>query len=226
MSYNHNPRGVFIIFVYKFAYKVVKMLQSIAMNFIKYREFLDIFMQDIDAIFEHQKDYIFCKEGCSHCCEYGEYPFTQLEFEYLMQGYETLDETTKLQIQENIKNIKQDDVGYYICPFLINKRCSVYTHRALVCRTFGLLNKENDGRVNGPFCGKMGLNYSNVFDKNTKELLPDIIKKNNYKNMPKVFDMNITNIEKLDLVQELNIEFGEQKALLDWLREYEFRTRK
>ena len=194
------------------------------MDFIKYKEFLDIFMQDIDAIFEHQKDYIFCKEGCSYCCEYGEYPFTRLEFEYLLQGYNSLNEPTKQIILENIENIKQDSEGYYVCPFLINKKCSVYENRALVCRTFGLLNKE-DGKVNGPFCGKIGLNYSNVFDKDTKELLPDVIKKNNYKHIPRVFDMSIENIQKLDLVNELGIVFSEQKALLEWLIEYGYKSR-
>ena len=61
--------------------------------------------QDLDAMFEHQKDYIFCKEGCSHCCENGEYPFTEIEFDYLLEGYKSLDEGTRKIVDENIKNI-------------------------------------------------------------------------------------------------------------------------
>ncbi len=185
-----------------------------------YEKFLDIFTQDIQAMFEHQKDYIYCKEGCSHCCEYGEYPFTEIEFLYLIEGYKKLTPDTKNKIKENFKSTVKDKDGYYVCPFLINKKCSVYSNRALVCRTFGLLNKESDGTVNGPFCGKLGLNYSNVYDKETKRLLMDVIEKNHYKNLPRVFNLNIDNIRTLELVKELGIEFGIQKSLYDWLEEY------
>lgn len=190
------------------------------MDLENYKNFLDILNQDLDAMFEHQKDYIFCKEGCSHCCEYGEYPFTEIEFNYLMIGYNNLDNKTKEIINNNIKNLQKDENGYYICPFLINRKCSVYANRGIVCRTFGLLNKEADGKVNGPFCGKLGLNYSNVYDKETKELLMDVIEENQYKNLPRVFSLDITNIRKLDLVKELGIEFGVQKPLDEWLKEY------
>ena len=190
------------------------------MEFTSYENFLNILTQDLDAMFEHQKDYIFCKEGCSYCCEYGEYPFTEIEFKYLIEGFKKLDKNTQDIIIDNIKNIKKDENGYYICPFLINKKCSVYNNRGIVCRTFGLLNKEADGKVNGPFCGKIGLNYSNVYDKETKELLMNVIEENQYKNLPRVFNLDITNIRELDLVKELGIEFGEQKPLDEWLKEY------
>ncbi len=190
------------------------------MDFDNYKKFIDILSLDLDAMFEHQKDYIFCKEGCSYCCEYGEYPFTEIEFNYLMEGYKKLDDETKKIVRDNINNINKDEKGYYVCPFLINKKCSVYNNRGIVCRTFGLLNKEADGKVNGPFCGKLGLNYSNVYDKETKELLLDVIEENQYKNLPRVFNLDITNIRKLDLVKELGIEFGEQKPLEEWLKKY------
>lgn len=190
------------------------------MNVENYKKFLDIFMQDINAMFEHQKDYICCKEGCAHCCEYGEYPFTEVEFKFLMIGYEKLAPEIKEIVKKNCKNITPDENGYYVCPFLIGKKCSVYDNRALVCRTFGLLNREADGRVNGPFCGKLGLNYSKVYDKETKELLTDVIEENHYKNLPRVFNLDITNIRTLGLVKELGIEFGEQKALREWLEIY------
>lgn len=190
------------------------------MNFDKYTKFIDILNKDLEAMFEHQKDYIFCKEGCSYCCEYGEYPFTEIEFNYLMDGYKKLNEETKKIIVKNIKNIQKDKNGYYKCPFLIDKKCSVYNNRGIVCRTFGLLNKEADGKVNGPFCGKLGLNYSNVYDKETKELLINVIEENHYKNLPRVFNLNINNFRELDLVKELGIEFGDQKSLEKWLKEY------
>lgn len=191
------------------------------MNLENYEKFLNIFTEDITAMFNHQKDFICCREGCSHCCEYGEYPFTDIEFEYLMQGYEKLDSDTKEKIKRNIKNLKFDEQNYYVCPFLIDNKCSVYNHRGITCRTFGLLNQEEDKKINGPFCGKMGLNYSEVFDKETKQIKFDVINEKNYKHLPRVFNLNITNIRKLDLVKELNLEFGYQKALVEWLKDRE-----
>ena len=188
--------------------------------FENYEKFLDIFTKDIEAMFEHQKDYICCQEGCSYCCEYGEYPFTKIEFMYLMEGYKKLPSEIQNKIKENFDSTVKDENGYYVCPFLIDKKCSVYSNRTLVCRTFGLLNKESDGTVNGPFCGKLGLNYSNVYDKDTKQLLMDVIEKNNYKHLPRVFNLNIDNIRSLGLVKDLGIEFGGQKTLYEWLDEY------
>lgn len=182
-----------------------------------YEKFLEVLTLDLNDMFEHQKDYIFCKEGCSYCCESGEYPFTDVEFDYLMEGYNKLDEETKKIIRTNFKNIVKDEKGYYTCPFLINKKCSVYFNRALICRTFGLINLESDGRISGPFCGKMGLNYSNVYDPDTKRILPENIAKNNFKSMPKVFNLSISNIRKLDFIKQLGIEFGEQKSLYEFL---------
>ena len=183
-----------------------------------YKQFLDMLSQDLDAMFEHQKDYIFCKEGCSHCCENGEYPFTEIEFDYLLEGYKSLDEETRKIVDENIKNITPDENGYYVCPFLINKKCSVYEYRAIVCRTFGLINTEN-GKVSGPFCGKLGLNYSNVFDPVTKELRFDIIEEKGYTSIPRVFNLEISNIRTLPQVKELGIEFSAQRPLREWIAE-------
>ena len=46
------------------------------------------------------------------------------------------------------------------------------------------------------------------------------IEENHYKNLPRVFNLNISNIRKLNLVKELEIDFGEQKSLLEWLVNY------
>jgi len=191
------------------------------MGLKEYENFLEIFTGDIEAMFEHQKDYISCKEGCSHCCEYGEYPFTEIEFQYLIEGYNQLDSEVKETIKKNFKDIKLNEEGYYVCPFLIDKKCSVYNNRGLTCRTFGLLNQEEDKRVNGPFCGKMGLNYAEVYDKETKQLLFDVIRKKQYKHLPRVFNLNISNIRNLNMIKELGIEFSEQRPLKDWLKEIE-----
>lgn len=62
----------------------------------EYEEFLKDFDSIISQLFENQKKYVKCHKGCSLCCEIGEYPFSQLEFAYLTQGY--------LQLPENRKN--------------------------------------------------------------------------------------------------------------------------
>lgn len=191
------------------------------MNFENYESFLNILMQDIEAIFEHQKDFIFCKKGCTHCCQNGEYPFTEIEFKYLLQAFKNLNQNTKDIITNNIKNLKQNEQGYYSCPFLINNSCSVYQQRGLVCRTFGLLIENASGKIEGPFCGKLGLNYSNIYDKETKLLQINKIENNEFKKLPKAFKLDISNIINLSLVKDLDLEFGEQKSLLQWLEEYE-----
>ena len=48
----------------------------------------------------------------------------------------------------------------------------------------------------------------------------NVIEENHYKNLPRVFNLNISNIRKLNLVKELEIDFGEQKSLLEWLENY------
>lgn len=187
-------------------------------NLSNYEKFLEILSQDLEMMFEHQKDYICCREGCSFCCENGEYPFTEIEFEFLMQGFNNIDNKLQQKIKDNISKISLDKKGFYTCPFLINKKCAVYKNRGIVCRTFGLISKDVNGHVDGPFCGKLGLNYADVYDKETKKLRMDIVESKGYKNLPRIFSLDISNIRKLDLVKELNIEFSPQKSLIEWLK--------
>ena len=53
----------------------------------------------------NELEVINCTAGCSACCETGDYPVSQLELEYLMQGFASLDNTLKLEVQKNIKTI-------------------------------------------------------------------------------------------------------------------------
>lgn len=45
----------------------------------KYDKFIKDFQQKIDKYFEENSEYIYCHEGCSACCEIGEYPFSWIE---------------------------------------------------------------------------------------------------------------------------------------------------
>ena len=53
----------------------------------KYQEFLKEFDSIMEELFKQHKRYIKCKKGCSICCEQGDYPFSQVEFGYLTQGF-------------------------------------------------------------------------------------------------------------------------------------------
>ncbi|MCQ2958271.1 MAG: hypothetical protein MJ180_05150, partial [Candidatus Gastranaerophilales bacterium] len=54
--------------------------------------YLDEINTKLEKFFKAQEPYIFCKEGCSHCCEDGQYPCTELEFSMLKLGFQRMEE--------------------------------------------------------------------------------------------------------------------------------------
>lgn len=189
----------------------------------KYLEILDAYLQ---KFFMQQKDYIFCKEGCSLCCENGSYPFSRLEFDYLMYGFSQLPEDIKIQIVDEIKQFKkekeqsQEKKFFHKCPFLIDKKCSVYKYRALICRNYGLMyfykNKAGEQRYHMPCCVSEGLNYSNVYDKKEGVLTTEKWKATGFEIEPVSYNVSLAFLMDNDLTKHLNLEFGEQKHILDW----------
>lgn len=167
-------------------------------NFIcimNYEEFIEKFDKKLIKYFDFHKEYIFCKEGCSFCCENGDYPLSQLELKYLMKGFTILDDATKKNVQDNIKNIKKGGK----CPFLINSRCSIYQYRPIVCRVHGLAYLFKDNKVKLPYCANKGKNYSAQYDKEGEILINPIL-------------------ENLDTPAVLkNFDYGEIRNLFDWL---------
>ena len=156
------------------------------------------FLQDLDKrllqYFELHKDHINCHIGCSSCCEKGDYPLSQIELEYLMQGYIRLDDDIKRFVQENIKKMKKGET----CPFLVDKKCSVYEYRPIICRVHGLAYLCKDETVKVPYCAKEGKNYTSVYQDGEIEINP--IKEN----------LDTQNILK-------DIEHGEIHNLIDWI---------
>lgn len=189
------------------------------MDFTNYETFLNILMDDLAAMFDNQKEYICCKEGCSHCCETGEYPFSEFEFQYLAEGFKTLDKELKDKIMVEINELRENPKKDYKCPFLQDKKCSVYHHRGLICRTFGLITKTSDGRTILPFCHEYGLNYAEVYDAEAKRLNPEAVLSGKFEICPRVFNVSCKNIMNLDLAKELGLEFGEERCLIDWFDE-------
>ena len=113
----------------------------------------------LESYFQAHSAYVQCKAGCSACCEKGDYPLSQIELEYVMQGFVELDNEQKRQVQANVKSMTKGG----ICPFLINNICSIYAYRPIVCRVHGLAYLCKDKTVKLPYCATCGKNYSSVY---------------------------------------------------------------
>ena len=161
---------------------------------MNYPDFLKDLDKRLEEYFSAHKEFIHCKPGCSFCCEKGDYPLSKTELEYLMQGFITLDNDTKIQIQNNIRNIKKGGA----CPFLINNKCSLYSYRPIVCRVHGIayICKENTVKV--PYCVNEGKNYADVYENGEITINP-VLENLDTQNVLKDFD------------------FGEIRNLYDWL---------
>lgn len=191
----------------------------------RYEIFLYTLNKELQKMFDNQAEFIKCKEGCSYCCEKGEYPFSELEFNYLIEGYKQLDSNTKKIIKENIKQINKekskntDKIFMHKCPFLINKRCSVYNNRGIICRTFGLLCEHNDGRLTIPFCHEYGLNYAQLYDKELGQLIDERDGIKLSKTEPAAFRIERDNIMNLSIAKNLNIVWGDSKTMIDFINQ-------
>lgn len=190
---------------------------------ITYKQYLNTIQAFLDKYFKDQEEYICCKEGCSHCCEKGAYPYSQLEFDYLMIGFFKLDLKEQQNVIKRIKELKAEyeksqnkEKFMYKCPFLNDqKACSIYEYRGLICRTFGLLKPNKNGEIIMPFCQSLGLNYSKVYNRESKMIDESLVKK--YKNKPKAYDLSFKTLMNKDLFIDTQIDFGEIKSLVEWL---------
>ena len=193
------------------------------MNLYNYINYLEYLNKNLIEFFKNQAPYIFCNKGCARCCKKGIYPFSEIEFRYLMFGYKKLSSDLQYLIKNKILNLYEEKITsegdnyMYECPFLINNECSLYDYRGIICRTFGLMTYQGDGIPKIPFCAFAGLNYSQVLDFKTQTV--SFEKFSRLKGFPEPLAFNIdykllTNKEHEEIC---NISFGEQKSLLDWL---------
>lgn len=193
----------------------------------RYEKYLELLEEKMfKKYFERQKDYIHCKLGCSRCCEVGEYPFSELEFQYAMVGYNALNENEKQIINIKVKEIKaqkalsKDKTFMHECPFLIDKKCNIYKHRGMICRTHGLMfyieDKDGKSKNKGPDCVNVGLNYSSVYDKEKKMISLELWEKTGIKTEPVAYNISLKALLSNEVTKELEINFGESKALIDW----------
>ena len=159
-----------------------------------YAAFLNNLDLRLDSYFEEYKDYIYCKIGCSSCCEKGDYPLSDIELQYMMNGYIALENEIKKIVHEIVNNI------YSVCFFffLIDKKCSIYPYRPIICRVHGLAYLCRTNTVKVPHCVKENKNFSKVFQDG--EIIINPIKEN------------------LDTPEILkNFKYGEIRNLYDWL---------
>lgn len=188
-------------------------------NYVTYLNFIS---GKLEKFFEKQKPYIFCKKGCGKCCKNAQFPYTLIEINYLMSGVVKLDKSTQEIIEQNIEKIMQDKAVFegekfrYDCPFLIDNVCCVYDYRGLVCRSFGLMQNEENGKVKVPFCCFEGLNYSNVMDDEGKKVSPEKFKKLGVKEEPAAFNISYEFLTDPDFERGFNFKFGERKPLIEW----------
>lgn len=196
-----------------------------AEDFIVYKQYLNTISTVLEGYFEHQKEYICCKEGCSHCCETGQYPYSDIEFKYLLLGFFKIPPIEQQAVIKRIKKLKEDYVNCenkekfsHRCPFLSeNGICTVYDFRGLICRVFGLITLHNDGKYTLPFCHSLGLNYSKVYDEDTKKINYDKIKELGYKNWPEAHRTNLKTLMSNEMFEGEPLNFGELKPLIEWL---------
>lgn len=189
----------------------------------KYELYLKYLEEKLGTFFKEQAPYIFCKEGCSYCCEKGEYPFTEIEFAYLMFGTRELSKEEFSEVEKNMLQIKKEKAEYtgekpfmYKCPFLINKKCSLYNYRGIICRTHGLAFFSKENKLLVPACVDKGLNYSNVYDYEKDTISDEKYKKSGIKQEPLAHNVGMHFMTNNSFLDSIGLSFGEIKPMIDW----------
>ena len=194
-------------------------------DFTKYKRYLNTINEVLEGYFENQKEYICCQKGCAHCCEKGQYPISQLEFNYLILGFFKLDMKKQQEVIRKIQALKEEyskcedkDLFMYRCPFLGDDNlCSVYEFRALICRTFGLITLHENGAYTLPFCNSLGLNYSKVYNPQNKKIDYEKVENLGSKEVPQAHRTDIKRLMSPEFFEDEPLDFGEIKSLIDWL---------
>ena len=188
-------------------------------NYLVYLAYIG---RKLEKYFNDQAPYIFCKKGCARCCQYGDYPFSKLEMDYLMSGFAKLTPEQKQTILNNIEKTKEEKRNYtgeqfaYQCPFLLNNECSVYEHRGIICRTFGLISSRENENSKIPFCAYEGLNYSNVLDAENGIISEEKFLALNVEQEPLAYNIRYKTLTNQNFEEVFKIKFGEVKSLIDW----------
>ncbi len=194
-------------------------------NYLIYLSFVD---KKITTFFHRQQEYIKCKKGCGLCCKNAQFPYSQIEFAYLLEGYMALDEEIKDKVGRNIKKVSKQKSDFsgekflYDCPFLIDNVCCIYNYRGIICRSFGLMYNSDDGHVKVPFCAYQGYNYSMVMDKKQNKITQDMVDAFEHTEEPLGFNIGYKFLTNSAFEKGFNFDFGDKKALIDWLQSIDY----
>ena len=192
------------------------------LNLQNYQNYLSFIDKTLSKFFVSQHEYIKCKKGCALCCKNAQFPFSFIEFSFLLSGFYNLDKSTKNIIESNITNIihlkkfSNSEKFLYDCPLLIDNACSLYNYRGIVCRTFGLPcnDKSNIHNTKVPFCYKFGLNYAQVIDNETISL--EKFQNSGLKSQPLGFNLQYDFLTGPAFEKQFNFKFGNKLPLIDW----------
>lgn len=89
-----------------------------------------------------------CRAGCDHCCRHlAAIPhITEAEWALLEDGLRRLPRAERNRVAEQISALEQG-TRPYTCPLLdtSGRKCLVYEHRPLACRTYGFYVERSEG---------------------------------------------------------------------------------
>ena len=114
-----------------------------------------------------------------------------------------------------IKNGNEKDDFSYECPFLFDNLCSIYEHRAIICRVHGLisLSLKGENQFTMPSCVNKGLNYANVWDEKIRGFSVEKSQTLNIKSTPQAYPIRYEAILK-----NLNyIGLGDIRMMFEWI---------
>lgn len=194
----------------------------------KYVSQLNTVTEKINSYFEEQHEYIKCQAGCGLCCSMGYYPVSELEYQYVRKGIETLYSKEQIELlhEKSWKIYKEMMAFYkktkdihsfvYSCPLNENDQCSIYEYRPILCRAYGLVMKDSEypeEKRHMPKCMSLGLNYANVWDYENNIFSTDKIRALRLKTIPQSYDVSYGKlIESFE-----DVHFGDTRMLYEWI---------
>ena len=142
-----------------------------------------------------------------------------------MLGTRFLDKDTFNQVEKNmfeVKNAKKEhnenEKFMHKCPFLINKKCSLYKFRGLICRTHGLAFFSKENKLLVPACVDKGLNYSNVYDFENKTISVEKCENSGIKQEPLAHNVGLHFMTNNSFIDSIGLKFGEIKPMIEWFK--------
>jgi Fe-S-cluster containining protein len=106
----------------------------------------------------------FSCDGCSdNCCDSYFQHHTYTEWSYLWQGFRKLDAARQEELLSRSQKyilsceeaLAREERPQVMCPLLDDGRCTLYTHRLMVCRTHGVpasMRRPDGQTLNFPGC--------------------------------------------------------------------------